>query len=42
MSVLHGGERFLSLHNKLCKKNKDDWTSVEKVLKFFTPEKWCL
>jgi hypothetical protein len=33
----HGGgyERFLSLIYKICKKNKEDWTSVEKGLFFF-------
>jgi hypothetical protein len=25
-----GGERFLSLDNKICKKKKEDWTRVEK------------
>lgn len=30
-----GGERFLSLDYKICKKNKEDWTCVEKGLKFF-------
>jgi hypothetical protein len=29
-----GSERFLSLDNKICKKNKGDWTSVEKKLNF--------
>jgi len=30
----HGGgyERFLSLIYKICKKNKEDWTSVDKRL----------
>ena len=28
------GERFLSLSYKICKKNKEDWTSVEKGLFF--------
>jgi len=30
-----GGERGLSLANKICRKNKEDWTSVEKRLVFF-------
>ena len=30
-----GGERSLSLTYKICKKNKEDWTSVEKGLIFF-------
>lgn len=29
-----GEERFLSLGYKICKKNKEDWTSVEKGLFF--------
>ena len=28
-----GEERFLSLAYKICKKNKEDWTSVDKRLK---------
>ena len=27
-----GDERFLSLIYKICKKNKEDWTSVDKRL----------
>jgi len=36
MYGLHGGggERCLSLAYKICKKNKEDWTSVEKGLIF--------
>jgi hypothetical protein len=36
MFGLHGGggERCLSLAYKICKKNKEDWTSVEKGLNF--------
>jgi len=30
-----GEERFLSLAYKICKKNKEDWTSVDKGLKSF-------
>ena len=30
-----GEERFLSLAYKICKKNKEDWTSVDKRLKSF-------
>jgi hypothetical protein len=30
-----GEERFLSLAYKICKKNKEDWTSVDKRLKRF-------
>ena len=29
-----GAERFLSLDNKICNKNKGDWTSVEKRIIF--------
>jgi hypothetical protein len=29
-----GGERGLSLTNKICKKKKEDWTRVEKGLIF--------
>lgn len=29
-----GGERGLSLTYKICKKNKEDWTSVEKEIIF--------
>ena len=37
MSGSHGGggESCLSLAYKICKKNKEDWTSVEKRLVFF-------
>ena len=40
MSRSHGGggESFLSLAYKICKKNKEDWTSVEKRLVFLKNE----
>jgi hypothetical protein len=38
----HGGgyERFLSLAYKICKKNKEDWTSVDKRIKCFIKKEY--